>query len=96
MPPRRGVTVKDAVSQMLYACGGDKKQYEQTVDAIVGAVKTYVSQLAVVALRNGTSPMKVRPDDVIQALSCDPVKRGHVETNWKYKKDVKAATKDAA
>ena len=89
---RKTASMHDIASRILYACGGDETQSAETVDAIVCAVETYLAQLTVVAARNAETPDRVKPEDVLQALSFDVPKHTHVHVNWKDYKARKSAT----
>lgn len=86
MPPKkanRTEQMKDVIGQILYACTGDVRQYDETINTVVGALETYLTQLAVTALKHGTTPGKVKPEDIIAALkNCDPMKHSHVQDNF--------------
>ncbi|KAH0793859.1 hypothetical protein GPJ56_002204 [Histomonas meleagridis] len=81
MPPKKDA-MRELVSQLLYACGGDTEQYEQTIDATLGAIEYYITQLAQTAHRGAPNPSKITPDDVLKAISNDPVKHSHVSRTW--------------
>ena len=81
MPPRKD-TLRELVSQLLYACGGDTEQYEQTIDATLGAIEYYITQLTQTALRGAPNPSRITLDDVLKAISNDPVKHSHVSRTW--------------
>jgi hypothetical protein len=92
MPLRKTAHV-EAVSQILYACSGEQDQYKETVDAVVGAAETYLSQLAIVALRLSDTPEKVKPDAIMQAMRNDAPKKAHVSARWDKIKEVQKARK---
>lgn len=74
--------LRDAVSQIMYCCSGEKEQYEETVNTVLAAVEVYVTQLTRTALKNvpPTSKGKVTVDSIAEALSCDIVKKNFVES----------------
>ena len=78
---RKGASIRDTVALTLYACGGDETQYDETVDTIVGAVETYLAQLAIVAARIAKNPDQVGPKDVIQTMSNEASKQAYLTRN---------------
>jgi hypothetical protein len=88
MPPRKDV-LREAVSQIMCACSGETDQIEQTLDTVIGAVETYLFQLLVVAVQNGSTPDKVKPDDIFDALKGDPAKHDFVDQQFKKFQDAK-------
>ena len=75
--PKRD-TLRDAVSQIMYCCSGDKEQYEETLNAVLGAVEVYIKQLTKTALQNvpnGASQVRIVPGNIIAALASDPRKQ---------------------
>lgn len=74
--------MREAVSQILYCCTGEHRQYEETINTVIGAVETYLCQLAVTALRSGETPDKVKPVDILAALRNDSLLHAHVEKNY--------------
>lgn len=69
MPPK-GITVEEACSQIMYTCSGDKEQYKETVQAVMGALQIYLNQMTKTALQLSTSG-KITPDDVIESIKSD-------------------------
>ena len=74
-------TLREAVSQIIYCCSGEKDQYEETLDTVLVAIDVYVTQLTKTALKNvpPTSTGKVTSESIIEALSCDIMKKNFVE-----------------
>lgn len=77
--------MRDIASQLLYACGGDKEQYDQTIDAVLGAIEYYITQLTQTALQGAADPSKITYDDVFKAISNDPIKHSHVSRKFDEK-----------
>ena len=94
MPPRRGDALREAVTQVMYAASGDKEQYTQTIDAVMGAVETYISQMTLAALRLGKAPDKVQAGDVIEALSCDSMLHRHMEKQYESWQEITKLRKE--
>jgi IMP cyclohydrolase len=92
MPPRKAAH-RDAISQIMYACSGEQDQYEETVDAVMGAVETYLGQIASVALRLSETPDKIKPDAILQAIRNDGPKRAHVSASYEKYKEIQKARK---
>lgn len=85
MPPKKD-QLREVISQLLYACGGDKNQYEETIDAIIACLESYLSQLTISALKTSDLANKIRSDDVIRALINDPLKQNRIQTQFEDKK----------
>ena len=80
--PKRD-TLKEAISQIMYCCSGDKEQYEDTINAVLGAVEVYVTQFTKTALEiipQGASQPKIQKDNILYALSCDPRKQAFIQS----------------
>ncbi|OHT10975.1 hypothetical protein TRFO_19560 [Tritrichomonas foetus] len=76
---------------MLFAAGGDRTQYEETIDAIIGALELYIAQLTTTAIKCADTPNKIKPDDIIRAMENDQQKQTRVRAQFeKYQKDKKA------
>lgn len=88
MPPK-GVTLREAVSNILYACAGDKIQYSETIDAIINALEMYISQLTITALNYSDSPNKIKHDAILAAIANDLKLQAHVQANFDFYLDSK-------
>lgn len=77
---------REVMSQILFACGGDRDQIDETIDALVGATETYVRQLAIAAYQQSTTANKVKPDDVLDALGNDIAIQQHITNIFEVKK----------
>ena len=76
-------TLKEAVSQIMFCCSGEKEQYDETVNAVLGAVEVYVTQLAKTAIQNmpnESAQIKISPNNIIEALACDPRKQSFLQS----------------
>lgn len=93
MPPKKD-TMHELATQFLYACGGDREQYEQTIDAVLGAIEFYVTQLTQTALQCACDSSQIKPDDMFKAISNDTVKNAHVERLY-YERTQKQKDKDS-
>jgi len=69
---RKRQSLRDSVSQILYACSGDDKQHEETINAIIGAMEVYVRELTRVALLKSENAKKLSDSDFKKALENDP------------------------
>jgi hypothetical protein len=77
----------------MYACSGEQDQYEETVETVLGAVETYLAQLAITAFHLSETHDKVKPDAILQALRNDGPKRAHVSNAYDRFKDIQKARK---
>ena len=76
-------TLREAVTQIMYCCSGDKEQYEETVNAVLSAVEAYVTQLTKTALQNvphNASQPKITQDSIVSALVGDPRKQSYIQS----------------
>ncbi|EAY22639.1 hypothetical protein TVAG_475670 [Trichomonas vaginalis G3] len=78
MPPKNAL--REAVTQIMYTCSGNKEQYNETVDTVLGALQVYLTQLTKTALQNSQSAGKISADDIMSALKSDRRKYYFLQT----------------
>ena len=93
MPPKKG-SIRDVVTQLIYAAAGDKEQYEETVDAVVGAFENYLYNLTTTALKCAENPNRITPDDIGKAMENDPQKQSRAQKHIEQIKQFQAEKKN--
>jgi hypothetical protein len=73
------MTFRDSLSGILYACAGDRTQYEETLDVLSDSVESYILHLTATALKVATDSSSLTFDDIIRALRCDPAMQEALE-----------------
>ena len=79
MDEQQNEQLKGVVSNIIFACGGDTLQYDETINEVAKAVKEYIKNLTEVSLKLSERSDVVSPDGVIRALQVDPVTQYQVK-----------------
>jgi hypothetical protein len=85
---------RKALSNMLYACAGDTRQYEETLDVIHQSVEKYVMHLTASANRRAHTAGVIRAEDVIAALDHDPTVKARVQRLFEAGKEFNRERKE--